>query len=494
MFGRLPNTITMSDEQTNEQSKVNEQVQGEQTPETPKPEVVESGVEDFSEARRRDPSKVRTMNASSFKIASEPKPEPKPEPIPEPPVTPVVAVPQPQPQPPLQASQPAPEPRPPVQTSDPGNVAASQPRPPIQDARPPTPLARPPEPRQPVPEMRPPVQETRPPEAMPPQPEPRPPVQDDPGFAAPHSAPVQDDHARYDQNTSDNVAQQPWDHMEPKNSTNSAGNIIDAFKGAISFFTLVKFNVGEKERNALDKNMFVAPIVGAILGTILAVISICLWQIGAPSVLIAAIVLGGSLVASKFLHFDGLVDFGDGMVVSGDREDHIRALKDSAIGAGGMGLAFVVVMISFAAMASIGNPIFLIPIAIVTAEVFAKNGMVAAAVFGKPGNGMAGEQVRSSNIMTLILSTVFSVVISFVLFFIIAVLVVAISPFESVDLFWRGLISIGAAAGVSVLSGFLVSYLAEKNFGYVNGDCLGAAHEISRALSLIAIVCVVFAL
>ena len=487
----------MSDEQTNEQSKAEEQTSEKQVAE--KPVAAEPEVEDFAEKRRRDPSAVRTMSASSFKIPAEPKAEPKP-PVQEtrPPVQ----------EPPVQESKPpAQEMKPPVQEVKP---PVQESRSPVQETRPPAQEVKPPvqEPRPPTQEVKPPVQEPRPPaqEVKPPVQEPRPPVQEtrppvqEPRVVEPEPMPqtqsgpenvVPPQSAPREEQTQQGRSR-PWDHIGPANSA-SDGNILDAFKGAISFFTLLKFNVGEKEQKALGRNMFVAPIIGAVMGIVLALISIVLWLIGVPTVLIAAVVVGGSLVLSKFIHFDGLVDFGDGMAVSGNREDHIRALKDSAIGAGGMGLAFVVVLVSFAGLASISDAVFMISIAIITTEIFSKNGMVAAAVFGKPGNGMAAEQVSNSNIMTLIVSTVLSVGLAIGLFFAIGILTVALSPLPSVDMLWSAIGSIGAAAVMSILSGLLVSFLAERNFGYVNGDCLGAAHEISRALTVIVTVCVIFA-
>jgi adenosylcobinamide-GDP ribazoletransferase len=43
----------------------------------------------------------------------------------------------------------------------------------------------------------------------------------------------------------------------------------------------------------------------------------------------------------------------------------------------------------------------------------------------------------------------------------------------------------------SIAVGWFMSYLAEKNFGAVNGDVLGATNEISRPVVLIALLLLV---
>ena len=49
---------------------------------------------------------------------------------------------------------------------------------------------------------------------------------------------------------------------------------------------------------------------------------------------------------------------------------------------------------------------------------------------------------------------------------------------------------IGIAIGfvVSILWGFIISRIAEKNFGMVNGDVLGATNETSRVIVLFCMI------
>ncbi|MDR0887971.1 MAG: adenosylcobinamide-GDP ribazoletransferase [Candidatus Methanoplasma sp.] len=298
---------------------------------------------------------------------------------------------------------------------------------------------------------------------------------------------------------------QGYDQQYANNNNAPVGGIDGALKGIISFFTIFKLNVTESDIKATESKMFLAPIAGLIIGVIAAVIAAIFFKIGSPNFITtipgfgtvyipdmplgtaaAALSLGAVFVLSKFLHFDGLADFGDGIVVSGDREKHIRALKDSRVGAGGVAFALIVTLISFGFLSSIGG-LFAIVAVIAVVEIFAKNAMVATAAFGEPGNGMASEQVRQTDINSLLFSTILSVglaVASFFVLGIIALVITGATPFESHTII-SAIVAIVASAAVSIGTGFLMSKIANKNFGYVNGDVLGAANEVGRALALI---------
>ena len=52
--------------------------------------------------------------------------------------------------------------------------------------------------------------------------------------------------------------------------------------------------------------------------------------------LAAAVAVAGVILLSGAHHFDGLLDFGDGLMAQGDREKRTRALTDRYVGAGGI--------------------------------------------------------------------------------------------------------------------------------------------------------------
>lgn len=266
-----------------------------------------------------------------------------------------------------------------------------------------------------------------------------------------------------------------------------------SLKGALSFLTIFKIDAGEKEINAFNRNLYVAPVVGLILGLIASLVGAIFFGLRLTP-MIGIAIIATVYIMSKFLHFDGLVDFGDGMISSGDREGKIKALKDTRIGAGGLGVALITVIAILVGINSIPL-IFTLGAVIVIMEVFAKNAMVAAAAFGEPGEGMAGEQVRSTSMNTLMVSTIISIIVAFVGYLlmgtVVSLLITGAMPNGAVTI-TIVMIIVGAAA-VSAGIGWLIAHLSNKKFGFVNGDVLGATNEISKIFILmVALIIITF--
>ena len=277
-----------------------------------------------------------------------------------------------------------------------------------------------------------------------------------------------------------------------------SGSIVDALKCMISFFTIIRLDVGEKEMDAMERNFWLAPALGFINGLVAFIVLLVLGiTLGIDDILMSILALATVFLFSKFLHFDGLVDFGDGMVVSSDRqEDHVRALKDSLIGAGGFGVALIVVLISIAclndisanfvtAWASEDYPILIaVAFLIFPLEILIKNTQVVTAAFGKPGNGMAAKQVANTDVGDVVFSTILTTILVIVAS-LICLGVASACPFHT-DIEPATVILLGLVAGItSIAVGVCMAFISNKTFGFVNGDVLGAANEISRAVILL---------
>ena len=260
-------------------------------------------------------------------------------------------------------------------------------------------------------------------------------------------------------------------------------NAVSALRGMVSFFTLWHLDITQKDMDSMEQRFHMVPVVGILFGVILVIeltlLSELAQHLGIGSGLLnAAAVLLTVYAGSKFIHFDGLTDFGDGMIVSGQREDHVRALKDTLVGAGGIGVALAVT-ITTVAVYSLGGYTALLIAAPLT-EVLVKNAMVVAAAFGKPGNGMAGRQVA----MTTMGSAVKAIVVSIVC----GAVMILLASLAS-DLSWNvdlsdqmcsGVLMLIVGLIVSWIVGYAMASVANRNFGMVNGDILGATNEICR--------------
>lgn len=256
----------------------------------------------------------------------------------------------------------------------------------------------------------------------------------------------------------------------------------------ISFFTMFHLDIGEREMHAMERKFYLVPLIGFILGGVASLACLLLELAGVTSTAaLAAVALFVILFLTKFLHFDGLTDFGDGMIASGDREKHIRALKDSLVGAGGVGVAMLVTLMSFAFLSGLER--YILIATVWPMEIMVKNAMVSACAFGIPGNGMAGEQVRLTTCRSLVSSTLFAFALALLAFLITGLIADPLYGFTILDghgitCFFRAVI---VSLILSILSGYVMAKVANGQFGFVNGDVCGATNEMSRAVMLLGI-------
>ncbi|MBQ6548248.1 MAG: adenosylcobinamide-GDP ribazoletransferase [Candidatus Methanomethylophilaceae archaeon] len=264
--------------------------------------------------------------------------------------------------------------------------------------------------------------------------------------------------------------------------TDERPSIACALKGMFSFFTMLPINIDRKHMDSMNRLFWLVPVIGLFYGILAALIFI-LCNEYVTGVIAAALTLLSMGIMNRFLHLDGTIDIGDGLTVAGTREDHLRALKDTLVGAGGIATGLMVVLLTFSEYLSLTSVMFLF--FGVSAEIMARNAQVSAAAFGTPGNGMAGDSVRYTDKKSLLLSSILTIVL--------LALVYAASYFIAKELFdavIRDSYLVGMVIGfvMSVLWGFIISRIAEKNFGMVNGDVLGATNETARTVVLFCMI------
>ncbi len=264
---------------------------------------------------------------------------------------------------------------------------------------------------------------------------------------------------------------------------------FSALKGMISFFTLWHMDITQREMDSMETRFHLVPVVGILFG-----IPLMLAMTGCVllsreifvdfSLLAAVLCLLIVYIGSKFIHFDGLTDFGDGMIVSGQREDHIRALKDTLVGAGGIGVALTVTLTTFAIYSTWG-PLTLLMLAPLT-EVMVKNAMVFAASFGLPGKGMAGRQVSMTTPKSAAKGIVVSLLCGALLAFLASLLYVWLTGAVLGGMLLPVAAMLVVGIVVSAVVGLIMARNANRVFGMVNGDILGATNEVCRPIVTLA--------
>ncbi|MFA4662938.1 adenosylcobinamide-GDP ribazoletransferase [Pyrococcus kukulkanii] len=159
------------------------------------------------------------------------------------------------------------------------------------------------------------------------------------------------------------------------------------------------------------------------------------------------------------LHLDGLADWADGIMVKGDRERKIKAMKDVNTGIAGIFAVVVVLLIQVYSLE--GSPFY----SVYLGELNSKYAMLLALATKKPlGKGLGAYFMEGMNRKNMIIGTALYVTLM--------IPVLVFYPKAIVSL-------LGLAIGAYAI------HISLKNFGGLNGDCIGAVAEITRAGTLL---------
>ncbi|WP_456365873.1 adenosylcobinamide-GDP ribazoletransferase [Thermococcus sp.] len=161
------------------------------------------------------------------------------------------------------------------------------------------------------------------------------------------------------------------------------------------------------------------------------------------------------------LHLDGLADWADGIMVKGDRERKIKAMKDLNTGIAGV---FAVVMVLFLQVYSLPLAPFY---SIYLAELNSKFAMLLGLATKRPlGQGLGAYFMGGMGKKQLAAGAILYALLYFPV----------------------ALLDPSTLAGLAgLLFGAYVIKLSLGNFGGINGDCLGAIAEITRTGTLLVL-------
>lgn len=245
--------------------------------------------------------------------------------------------------------------------------------------------------------------------------------------------------------------------------------LLFALRSGFGFLTTIPVGISMEGIEKLMKHIYLFPVVGAIIGLLLAGIGYATSAIFPPA-LTSIIVIIFIYYLTGFNHIDGLADFGDGVAAHGTREKKIAAMRDTAVGTGGMIFCMIAIVGVFSSLFSIAEKKeilpYLIPSALIAAETCAKQTMVTVAAFGKKlHEGFGAMTVDNTKISDFAAGLVFTGVICYLVL---------------------GSNGIGVLI-VSQSAGLLVLNTANRHFGGVSGDIVGASNEIGRLAALLFI-------
>ena len=237
------------------------------------------------------------------------------------------------------------------------------------------------------------------------------------------------------------------DYFEKQNPS-----ILRSIGGLLTFSTILPLNI-YTTIDEMARLTWFWPVLNGLIGLIATIIAFILAKfIHFDPFLIATIVYGFLLLINGFNHFDGLMDFGDGVMVHGSPEKKLSIMKDPMTGVGGIATGFIVGTITIAAFTSLINYAYAVSfnflLLIIVAEISAKIGLTTCCISSKASEEGIGKYfIKYMNLKNYVV----------------------------------GLGIIGGAFG-----GALTALLAKKHLKIANGDVLGTSNELGRLFSLLA--------
>ncbi len=245
--------------------------------------------------------------------------------------------------------------------------------------------------------------------------------------------------------------------------------MLRGLRGVIAFLTIMPTGGKGVDHKDAANNMYLFPVVGAGLGLCVGLLARGLLLFLPTAMIATTLTVAVLYLASGLHHFDGLIDFGDGLMLRGSPAEKIAAMRDKTTGAGGLGLGLVNTLLLVSCLGATTAE-RIVPVMVVS-ESSAKLAMVAAAAAGRPAlDGVGAVFVRASKgrrgRASLLVGLLFSAL--------------------------TGVFALGMGG----LSGFvtaicvalIIAGSSHRNFGCVTGDVLGATNELARSCSLLALV------
>ncbi|MDI1496275.1 MAG: cobalamin 5'-phosphate synthase (cobS, cobV) [Cenarchaeum symbiont of Oopsacas minuta] len=232
----------------------------------------------------------------------------------------------------------------------------------------------------------------------------------------------------------------------------------------LSFLTLVPSGSHTLEDTA--KNMHIFPAIGIAMGFVLGMVGLGLSYAGADPIITAFFLVAATMVVTGLHHTDGLADFADGLMRKGKASEKLAAMRDINVGTGGIAaiILYVVGMVAALSVAD-GEMIFWM---ILFGEAMAKFSMVLVASMGSPtrtGSSLPFVDAMRHRWRLVVAS---------------AITLVPLVAFG-------GPVAIVALACSSLVA-VLTTILAERGFGGITGDVIGAANELGRLSFVMAYV------
>jgi adenosylcobinamide-GDP ribazoletransferase len=248
--------------------------------------------------------------------------------------------------------------------------------------------------------------------------------------------------------------------------------VLDGLRLALTTFTVAPVRAGRVDRATAGLAMGLAPLVGGLLGAVLAGIGLLARAGGASALLTAAVTVALGVAFTRALHVDGLADTVDGLGSYRDAEGALAIMKRPDVGPFGVAAIVLVLLVQVAAATTAYTRPW--PAALAT--------VVAAVATGRLGVTLACRRgvpaARPEGLGALVAGTVSWAWVAGGF-----VAVAAVSAFAVPGRPWQGPVAVAVAL---VAVALLVRH-ATRRLGGVTGDVLGAVVEVGTTVAYVAL-------
>jgi adenosylcobinamide-GDP ribazoletransferase len=247
--------------------------------------------------------------------------------------------------------------------------------------------------------------------------------------------------------------------------------MLKEIRNLFSFLTAIPVRMDEDMLTDAAKAMFLFPLIGAFIGLLAGLFGWVTLQF-LPGLVVGALVLGFLLLITGLHHTDGLLDFGDAVMAHGSPERKIEIMHDHLTGAGGLSLGIITFLVTAFSIAELNTGIIIQGLVVV--EVSAKLSMVMGAWAGKAVHeGMSSSFLEAMHGKKGTARLIVALAISFGI---------------AVPLLWLAGVVVVLAA---IVASLIMVGISHMHFKGVTGDVLGATNELTRMVSLIALLAVI---
>jgi adenosylcobinamide-GDP ribazoletransferase len=127
--------------------------------------------------------------------------------------------------------------------------------------------------------------------------------------------------------------------------SSALSGLVSGIMSVVSFLTILPVGNENFSLSYTARYMYLFSIVGCGIGLVAGLLGWSLLHV-LPSVLSAIITFGFLLFLTGLHNFDGLMDFGDGLMCKGSPERKIQAMRDTSTGVGAVTLGAFVILIT----------------------------------------------------------------------------------------------------------------------------------------------------